>query len=207
MNPCFSSPTHGQPGRSGTAADQTRFIIRAAQSPDLISLAEILTDSFHSRAGWMGCVYPFLRMGIYEDLRHRLRTAGGHYACFVAVDPAVGESTDGSPYIVGTVEMTLRSSYSWQCKSFQYPYLSNLAVRRSSRRQGVARQLLTACEGKALEWGFPDLYLHVLENNNQARRLYFKAGYRIQQVDAGWNSWLLGQPRRILLRKRLETSD
>lgn len=204
MNPCFSSSTHGQPGRSGN--DQKRFIIRVAHFPELNSLAEILTDSFHTRVGLMGCFYPFLRMGIYEDLRHRLRTAGSHYICLVAIDPAMGQSVEGAPSsIVGTVEMTVRSSYSWQCKSF-HPYLSNLAVRRSSRRQGVAQQLLAACEVKALEWGYADLYLHVLENNNQARRLYFKAGYRLQQVDTTWNSWLFGQPRRILLRKRLQSS-
>lgn len=201
MNFCFSSPTHGQPVRSGTGAGSSRFIIRVAHPQDLPGLAEVLTDSFHSRIGPMGWIYPFLRMGIYEDLRHRLRTAGAHYVCFVAVDPAGRESADGSPYIVGTIEMTLRSTYSWQCNASQYPYLSNLAVRRSCRRQGVARQLLGACEAQALEWGFPELYLHVLENNTQARRLYFKVGYRLQQVDSSWGSWLLGQPRRILLRK------
>lgn len=203
MNPCFSSATPGKPEFSGSHAGSNRLLIRAAQPQDLTCIAEILTDSFHSREGLMQWVYPFFRMSIYEDLRHRLRFATAHYVCFVAIDVSPKTPTHIQPAIVGTVEMALRSTHSWPYPDSQYPYVSNLAVRKQSRRQGVAGQLLLACERMAIEWGFRDIYLHVLENNHQARGLYFKVGYRLQQVDSPWHSWLLGQPRRILLRKDL----
>ncbi len=150
----------------------------------------------------MRWIYPFLRMGIYEDLRHRLRFASGHYVCLAAIAPFPKAGGQPKASLVGTVEMGLRSNY-WQPYGSQYPYVSNLAVRRECRRQGVAAQLLNTCERMAVDWGFSELYLHVLENNYKARRLYFKLGYRLQQVEGSWTTWLLGQPRRMLLRKPL----
>ena len=181
------------------------FHIRAAKVKDLTNLAEILTDSFHSRNGIGGWFYPLLRLGIYEDLRTRLQSNSARYICLVAVEPVTIRPSDVD-LLTGTVEMSLRSSYPWPLGTTQYPYISNLAVRAQFRRQGVAQLLLLTCERKALDWGFPEVYLHVLENNYQARRLYFKLGYRLHQVDSNWSSWLLGQPRRLLLRKRLNSS-
>lgn len=105
--------------------------------------------------------------------------------------------------LVGTVELALRTS--WQPGSSQYPYISNLAVSHSCRRQGVARQLLLACERTSLEWGYSNLYLHVLENNHQARQLYLKAGYQFSQAESDLLSWLLGRPKRLFLQKHCPT--
>lgn len=224
--------------------------IRAAKTKDLSCLAEILADSFHSRVGFSGWFYPLFRLGIYEDLRHRLQANSPRYICLVgaysptssisATQPSSHVSGEGvrtdafihgerqarnflhqesesneaslfaseqRDYLAGTVEMTLRSTNPWSLySSSQYPYVSNLAVRAECRRQGVARQLLLSCERIALEWGFRDIYLHVLENNDKARRLYHKLGYRLHQVDSSWTCLLLGQPRRLLLHKRLTSS-
>ncbi|NEQ22919.1 MAG: GNAT family N-acetyltransferase [Microcoleus sp. SIO2G3] len=165
----------------------------------------MLTDSFHSRSGIMGWAYPVLRLGIYEDLRNRLRSTAPHYVCFVAL--AVISSVGGSrEELAGTVEITLRSPSSWQPRHSQYPYISNLAVSKSCRRRGVAKQLLSACEQTALDWGFPDIYLHVLENNHQARQLYLKTGYQLYQIEPSYGAWLLGHPKRLLLQKHLITT-
>lgn len=202
MNPCFSSSKQYQSEFTSFTIDLSRLIVRQAKDQDLASLADILADSFHTREGIMRWIYPFLRMGIYEDLRHRLRFASGYYVCLAAIAPF---STAGGPpkaSLVGTVEMGLRFNY-WQPQGSQYLYISNLAVRRECRRQGVAAQLLNTCERMAIDWGFSELYLHVLENNHKARRLYFKLGYRLQRVEGSWTTWLLKQPRRMLLRKTL----
>lgn len=175
--------------------------VRAAQLKDVTSLAEILADSFHSRVGMMRWFYPLFRMGIQEDLRSRLRSLPADYLCLVA-----GKGVGGTYQLSGTVEMTLRSAYPFQPRKSQYLYLSNLAVRTDCRRQGIAQRLLAACEQIALEWGFQALYLHVLENNHQARRLYFKMGYHLQQVDPDLSS-LLGGPRRLLLCKQLNSDS
>jgi len=89
---------------------------------------------------------------------------------------------------------------------FRYPYLSNLAVEPRYRQRGVGQQLLLACERLVQEWGFHELYLHVLENNLPARRLYTKVGYQLHTVEADWVNWFMGRPRRLLLRKSLLSS-
>ena len=193
---------------------QFDFSIRIAKPQDIKSISEILTHSFHSREGIMGYVYPFLRLSIYEDLRNRIRSKSEHYLCIVAmVVKDTKSSEDLSAVIgqdlVGTVEISVRSLQqngllwlnSWQLDDFEYAYLSNLAVDADYRRLGVAQKLLSFCEDMVLEWGFGDLYLHVLENNHSARRLYYKAGYRLQEVEWTFGSLLFGQPRKLLLRK------
>lgn len=180
------------------------FFVRTIRQPDLFYLAEILASSFHSQDGTFGWLYPVLRVGIYEDLRSRLYAPKRHYACLVAVlpDRKTGDS-GGDDRLIGTVEISLRRhSLNPFCGS-RYLYISNLAVQDGFRRQGVAKHLLKTCERIALDWGFPDLYLHVLENNHRARRLYWKAGYRLKSVDTNPVGWLLGKPRQLLLRKHL----
>ncbi|MBD1861998.1 MULTISPECIES: GNAT family N-acetyltransferase [Trichocoleus] len=186
--------------------DSANFSIRVAQLTDLGGLADVLADSFHPRSGLMHWLYPLLRLGIYEDLRNRLRSAVPDYVCLVAVQTSTEQDLSASApsdALMGTVEMALRPAHLFQFHQTKYLYLSNLAVRSEYRRQGVAHHLLTACESIALSWGFQDIYLHVLENNHQARRLYLKTGYKLQQADPGWSAWLLRQPRRLFLHKRL----
>ncbi|NJK60217.1 MAG: GNAT family N-acetyltransferase [Oscillatoriales cyanobacterium SM2_1_8] len=66
------------------------------------------------------------------------------------------------------------------------------------RRLGYATQLLQRCEALAQEGGAHALHLHVLENNEPARRLYARQGFRAVASPQGW--W---PPRRLLLRKIL----
>jgi ribosomal protein S18 acetylase RimI-like enzyme len=188
--------------------DSPDFSIRIARLTDLAGLTDILADSFHSRSGLRQWFHPLLRMGIYEDLRNRLRSATPDYVCLVAVNNSAPIDSDLSASsseaaLIGTVEMALRPTHLFQFHPVKHLYLSNLAVRVEHRRQGVAYHLLTACENIALSWGFQDIYLHVLENNYQARQLYLKTGYKLQQADPSWSSWLLRQPRRLFLHKRL----
>ncbi|WP_413166507.1 GNAT family N-acetyltransferase [Capilliphycus salinus ALCB114379] len=204
---------------SGSSPNPSQLKIRVATSADLLALTEVLADSFHSREGFLGWAYPILRLGIYEDLRNRLTASSDYYVCLVAVTansarPQVPNSPLTTDVLVGTVEMGLRSvsispresPNSWiTSRTRQFPYLSNLAVHPQYRRLGVAQQLLSRCELIASQWGYSQLYLHVLENNKPAKRLYFKAGYRLAEIDRGWNSWLFGQPKRLFMRKTLRT--
>jgi len=187
---------------------KSHFIIRAAQKEDLHDLANIIADSFHSHKGLLSWFHSLSRIGIYEDLRNRLYSSGSHYVCFVAmalssVAGCLERAHASSDLLLGTVEMTLRDPYPLDLERSRYPYLSNLAVRDEYRGQGIAQQLLTACEQTAITWGFEDLYLHVLENNQRAKRVYFKLGYQLCQFDPGWGFYLLGRPRRMLLHKTL----
>jgi ribosomal protein S18 acetylase RimI-like enzyme len=236
VNPSFfPSTSHHQ-----TTPDSSGFSVRVAASQDLALLADLLALSFHSGEGFVDWLYPVLRLGIYEDLKNRLRSGSEHYICLVvemrclvspttafilspsttlrinsaegirinAVEPSMEDGThkyrsNRDECLVGTVEMALRSRLPWEIPSLDYPYLSNLAVHPEYRRLGVAQELLSNCEKTAREWGFDEIYLHVLENNHAARQLYYQAGYRLEQVDGHWSNWLLGQPRRMFLRKQL----
>jgi len=194
LSPQFQPPEH--------SSDSLGITIRVAQPKDIGDLVDVLSSSFHDRLGMMSWFSPILRLGMYEDLRQRLRSPRtSDYVCLVAVASRLSQP---QPEIVGTVEVTLRSTSLWQLFHSPYPYLSNLAVRSDSRRQGVAFHLLHACEKAVSDWGCCDLYLHVLEDNHQAKRLYFRAGYQLQQADPWWHCRLLNRPRRLLLHKALK---
>ena len=172
--------------------------VRVATSDDLMSIAQIVAESFHSQKGLWGWAFPLFRLGVYEDLRYRLQFPTHHHVCLVAVD-----TTTKDPKIMGTIEMGVRTSNSWAGISKCFPYLSNLAVHPNYRRLGVASSLLIHCEQISQEWGFQDLYLHVLENNHQARQLYCKLAYRVYKVESLWNALLLNRSREILLHKHI----
>ncbi len=202
LNPWFSLPSHRKPVTVAPTPITSQFQIRLYTPADLPGVAQIIAESFHSRHGIWGWAFPLLRLGIYEDLRHRLASPAPHHACLVAVDTKM----DATSNLVATVELSVRLADTWACtggtrKSFAY--LSNLAVDPQYRRQGVARGLLNSCEKVTREWGFKDLYLHVLENNYQARQLYFKLGYRMHQVESSWNTFFFRGSRQILLYKHL----
>lgn len=206
----MTSTTHKRDDTGGAFRDSP-LKIRTATPADLTGLTEILAESFHSRSGPVGLMYPIFRLGIHEDLRNRLSSASGYYVCLVAVIPKprslLGTAPpNASEQLLGTVEMGLRSPSPWSVGD-RYPYLSNLAVHPGSRRRGVARSLMAHCEQTALQWGFSSLHLHVLENNSSARQLYFRAGYRLQEVSSGWDSLFFGQPRRLFLSKPLSCSQ
>lgn len=201
----LSSSTNYQISTANQSNFYSHFQIRDAQQADLIDLAEVLASSFHSHQGILSWAYPILRLGIYEDLRNRLRSTSSNHICLIAV-PADHSHRHASD-IAGTVEMGLRSTDPFAKHRFRYPYISNLAVFPIYRRRGVATQLLLNCERVALTWGFQDLYLHVLESNHQARQLYFNLGYQLHKVEPSWNALLLGRPRQLFLHKHLSITS
>ncbi len=212
-----SQPNSGSRGRPEPSSISRWLVsdvaVRRATSQDLRTLSEILAASFHETQGWRTWLLPLIRLGIYEDLRHRLRDRHHPHACLVAIDgdrPRLVQGRDGAfldrdDQLLGTVELSLKSTPAtmWQMNGLSYPYISNLAVRPQARRCGVARQLLAACEQTALEWGFRDVYLHVLDNNLPARALYTQLGYRIRRVEITWGASWFGQPRQLFLSKSL----
>jgi len=195
----FFDPYHQKQVTSPAENSSQHFQIRAAISADLKGVAQIIAESFHSQNGLWGWAFPLLRLGIYEDLKHRLLSSSPHHICLVAVNTLV----DGTHQLLGTVEMGVRVSDIWTQTDRRFLYLSNLAVHPEYRRHGVASKLLISCEQVSREWGFQDLYLHVLENNYQARQLYFKQGYQVHRVESDFNVFLFRQSRQILLHKHL----
>lgn len=62
--------------------------------------------------------------------------------------------------------------------------------------------LLKACEALALQWRHRFMALRAYEDDDGARGLYSKAGYRVVAKDPGWVTWV-GRRRRVLMIKEL----
>lgn len=206
VNSCFFSFFPSSPVETCPTLGNVQLVIRAALPKDIKPLAQVLTESFHSSQGIMAWVSPVLKLGIYEDLRTRLSHRSPSYLCLVAT---MINQSNNYENIVGTVELSLRSKFSWfgQFPEQNYPYISNLAVKPNYRRQGIAHKLLLCCEQTALNWGFERIALHVLENNYQAQQLYFKNGYQLQDLESSLGSWLFNQPSRLFLNKYISNSE
>lgn len=203
MNYCYFPPFDPyRPSYRKANSTSSDILIRVAHYEDINELAEVLTHSFHSTKGLGAWVYPLLKLGICEDLRNKIRMKTLHEVCLVA-SKQTKESNDRTEQIVGTVEITMGSSSFWVKSNEAHPYISNLAVSNSYRRQGIAKKLLLKCEQIALEWGYKELYLHVLENNLKAKKLYLSNGYRIHQIESSLNSFLWKSPRRLFLIKQI----
>ena len=188
----------GNRDRTFTRSDsQPEILVYPASVNDLDTLADVLALSFHPRIGLQGLVWPVLRLGIREDIRRRLLGKNPKYCC-------LGAWIEDE--LVGTLEIGLRrtstSRQNYAAEKGRSPYIANLAVLPDWRRQGIASKLLLGAEGVAASWGSDRIFLHVLETNKAAQRLYLNAGYRIQGRSAtAWN--YLGAAREILLYKSL----
>ncbi len=180
--------------------------IRAVREEEIHCVADIITRSFHFDRGWMGWFAPLFKLGIAEDLRHRLRShvSGANYrqlpqqVCSIAVHIDRGRSQ-----VIGTVEVGIRTTNQHRVGPHRYVYISNLAVSRDFRRRGVAQQLLTNCEQLTSSWGFTELHLHVMGNNERGRNLYQKLGYHLVSSELVWSIIPWHRPERLFLRKQL----
>ncbi len=225
-------PSPSQPAAIASPARPSPAItIRMAQQKDVSTLADLQTANIHSSASCKGSHKHQLQTEIKEEQNHRLRQPNSHYTCLAAVDSPrdqdrpQGASPQKSPAIpspclwaraknspppprqditvVGTVEISARSQFPLGWGKPSYLYISNLAIAESYRRQGVATALLVECERFAKRWGFTSIYLHVLEDNQAARRLYQGVGYRTESILADWLSRLFGRSRRLLMQKNV----
>lgn len=137
------------------------------------------------------------------DLNSRFDDKLPRYACLVATHPANKSQAIASLEICMRYVPTKTNRDFWLGRDTQqYPYIFNLAVHPHWRRRGVAKQLLLASEQTVKEWGFSHLYMHVLEDNQPALRLYDCVGYKLHSQEGTINNWLLGRPRRFLLQKK-----
>jgi ribosomal protein S18 acetylase RimI-like enzyme len=180
--------------------------IRTVREEEIHCVADIITRSFHFDRGWMGWFTPLFKIGIAEDLRHRLRAhAPSHHhrpvpqqVCSIAVYREQEQDR-----VVGTIEVGVRTTNHRQPTPHRYVYISNLAVSRDFRRRGIAQELLTDCEQLTKSWGYTDLHLHVMASNQRGRNLYQKLGYEIVSIEFVWSIFPWHRPERLFLRKQL----
>jgi ribosomal protein S18 acetylase RimI-like enzyme len=182
---------------------EKRIIVRRLQVDDVSRVATLLSDAFYSNDGWLGWASPLFKLGIYQDLKTRALAQTPRYTCLVGFQTV----NQGEIVIVGTVEVSARPLTSWSLAGKSLPYVSNLAVAKAFRCQGIGQHLLLACEQVVQTWGFSEIYLHVKHENRSARRLYQRVGYQSSFADIPLWAKLLGPPQEILLRKSLEKNS
>ena len=68
----------------------------------------------------------------------------------------------------------------------------------------MAQELLKSCEQLTKSWGYPDLFLHVMGDNERGRNLYEKLGYELVSSEVVWSIIPWHRPERLFLRKQLE---
>ncbi|WP_309735058.1 GNAT family N-acetyltransferase [Chamaesiphon sp. OTE_75_metabat_556] len=188
------------------ALDPYPIEIRAVREEEIHCVADIITRSFHFDRGWMGWFTPLFKLGIAEDLRHRLRSnstssqphKSQQQVCSIAVYPDRGQTR-----VVGTIEVGVRINNYRQPTPQRYVYISNLAVSRDFRRRGVASELITSCEELTKTWGYSKIHLHVMGNNERGRNLYQKLGYEIVSSEFVWSILPWHRPERLFLCKNL----
>jgi ribosomal protein S18 acetylase RimI-like enzyme len=177
---------------------EKQIVVRSLQLEDIAPVAELLSEAFYAGHPWLGWAAPLFKLGIYQDLHSRYINQPPRHTCLVGLQL----SDRGVPTLAGTVEISVRPLVAWDTFGTSVPYISNLAVARPFRRKGVGRQLLLACEPIVQHWQHDELFLHVKGENQAAKGLYASVGYQQQQDQNPW-SWLLGQPKQLLLRKQL----
>lgn len=177
----------------------TPFRLRTLRQKDLNDVAALLSRCFYPQDGWKAWFNPLMQMGIFHDLQSRYSVRMMPYTSLIGAQIV----RSATPELIGTVEVALKSLSPWMPFSPGVPYISNLAVSPQSRRQGVGKQLLFACEELVRQWEYNRIYLHVLDDNTPARRLYAKAGYYRVDSPPNWSGLLFGQPNRLLLCKCL----
>lgn len=181
---------------------EKRITVRRLQLDDVTQVSALLSDAFYSEDSWLGWAAPIFKLGIYQDLKSRVTaqpSQSSQYICLVGT-----QGLDcGKTAVVGTVELSARPLSAWSLMGPSVPYVSNLAVAKSFRRQGIGQHLLAACDEIARGWGYREVYLHVKEENWLARRLYTRSGYQLCRPEMPLWARLLVPPQELLLHKPL----
>ncbi len=192
---------------AGSIVNPHQIEVRDVREDEIHCVADIITRSFHFDRGWMGWFTPLFKIGIAEDLRHRLRSHTSsslpnskphQQVCSIALCNQQGHSQ-----VIGTIEVGVRNANYRQPTQHRYVYISNLAVSRDFRRRGVAQELLANCEQITKSWGFTEIHLHVMGDNDRGRNLYKKLGYEIISSELVWSIVPWHRPERLFLCKQL----
>lgn len=216
---CDELEYHANPNNLDTIANTTttaniahqiafaahQISVRPVREEEINCVADIITHSFEFDRGWRGWFTPLFKLGIAEDLRHRLRSNAPttyrsqtpQQVCSIAI-----YTEQGRNHIIGTVEVGVRTAHD-RPHNRRYVYISNLAVSSAFRRRGAANELLKDCEKITKAWGYTELYLHVMADNDGGRNLYQRSGYEIVSTEFIWSIIPWHRPQRLFLRKQL----
>ncbi|XP_058108592.1 GCN5-related N-acetyltransferase 6, chloroplastic isoform X1 [Magnolia sinica] len=70
----------------------------------------------------------------------------------------------------------------------RYGYVSNLCIRKSARRQGIASNMMRLAVQVAKSAGVEEVFVHVERKNMAAQQLYSKIGFQMVEMDMAHSS-------------------
>jgi ribosomal protein S18 acetylase RimI-like enzyme len=172
--------------------------VRSMEQADIPRAADVIGDSFKIGSLFGRWLMPLFKFGIREDLYSRWRDQDPQRAISLVAIAASQEST-----VIGTIEVSNRTTIYHPTVPRRYAYIANLAVDNSYRSLGIGRQLVAQCEFIARDWGFGHIYLHVMAENQAANHLYAKLGFEMVGSDLTWHLLPWKRSSRLFLRKTL----
>ena len=202
-----------------------------ADASECRELASLLMGSFYgSPEAWRGPIAwaqrAIIEADVVNDLTQRLEFyAANPGTVLTARDPASGALLGFADVGLSAYDVA-RSQYRLPGAraddeggggaTVARPYLSNLAVDPESRKRGVGRMLVRACEEEVRGWGALDaepeptrVWLEVSEDNEAAVSFYERLGYTREGESLGREvrqrafHFDVGNVRRLVLAKSL----
>ncbi|XP_012704213.1 uncharacterized protein LOC101771475 [Setaria italica] len=176
-------------------------------------VAQVQAKAFHVPVALFNdFFFDFFKAEVLSALIYRVRNSPpDRYACLVAEEAEPTTQLSQAPYekIVGVVDCTVQDEddiLKHLQGADEYLYVSGIAVLPSFRRRKVGTALLKACEALGFQWRHRFMVLRAYEDDDGARGLYAKAGYRVVSRDPDWVTWV-GRRRRVLMIKELPLHD
>lgn len=146
---------------------QRNVVIRKAQWEDLGAASRLLVTEFYGKSCW----FPAQCLSELNRLQTNFHFDPHKHLMLVATDPL-------EKAIIGFVDIDAREAPLAKRSEFPpRPYLSDLAVQRNRRRQGIGSSLVSECERVCQAWGCSHIYLKVQAQNPAGLGLYERLGY------------------------------
>ncbi|XP_062188376.1 GCN5-related N-acetyltransferase 10, chloroplastic [Phragmites australis] len=221
--PCL--PTEKEVGVTGGGEEQENdeeYLVRESGwgvrrmgrvGEEMRRVALVQAEAFHVPVALFNdFFFNFFKAEVLSALIYRVRNSPlNRYACLVAEAAKAASRMSMAPFenIVGVVDCTVQDEddiLKHLKGADEYLYVSGIAVLPSFRRRKVGTALLKACEALALQWRHRFMALRAYEDDDSARGLYAKAGYRVVSRDPDWVTWV-GRRRRVLMIKELPVHD
>jgi ribosomal protein S18 acetylase RimI-like enzyme len=98
--------------------------------------------------------------------------------------------------LIGQLFIQLYGPHQIQENVNKYAYIYGFRVRPSYRGRGIGSQMLETAESDLVQRGFEKVALNVARDNESARRLYERRGYRVISPEPGIWSYLDDRGRR-----------
>ncbi|GMI17092.1 hypothetical protein TrLO_g13497 [Triparma laevis f. longispina] len=176
---------------------RTNYVIREADYGDLGAVAKCLVSSFYKPS------MPFIAAtNTLKELSRLQNNFAGYdskiHSMFVVTTI---ETASKEEEVVGFVDVDGRKKIKKKHQGGPRPYLSDLAISKAHRRNGLATSLIRHCEKTAMgdcdkSWGFDSLHLRVSKENTAALKLYYELDYNIVDEDYDCPTFLLRKKRK-----------